>query len=84
MTFDEAYQLVGDFLDTEAFIWILAILVTIYILFTLNRCPKCKKRLALEPTGKTQEGRRWYQNPKHERKCKYCGHSVWETNESGG
>ena len=89
MTFDEAYQLVGDFIGSEGFIdvvflGILAIPVAICMWFFNDRCPKCKKRLALESTGKEQEGRRWYQNPKHESKCKYCGHCVWYTDGSLG
>jgi hypothetical protein len=76
----------SDFMDGPG-IWIIAILLaiplSIYALLTHNRCPKCKKRAALESTGKEDNGS-WYQNSEYELMCKYCGHCIWMKRGGGG
>ena len=38
-----------------------------------NRCRKCKRRMAIEKTGKTEKD-----SDREEWKCKYCGHHEWK------
>ena len=54
------------------------------MIYNLDRCPKCKRRWALETTG-TKKGGNWFTGAKEvELKCQYCGARDWRDQSSNG
>ena len=48
---------------------------------SLSTCPVCKEKGAMNQTG-NEEIREFTKKRFYETQCKYCGHSVWEEDNS--
>ena len=70
-----------DFI-TNPVVWMIAATMVGYVAVRIwldSRCPECRERRALEPTGHEQAGD-FFKRAQTQWRCKYCGHEVWKKN----
>jgi len=58
----------GDDMPTWSWLIIGGIIIVLLMILFANTCPKCRRRRALERTGRSAE-EEWC--------CRYCGHTLW-------
>ena len=83
------WKATGPFTDLGAILLAAFGLLLFSNYFFVNKCPKCKRRRAIEYTGATRsmDGGFWSRGGKeNKRRCKYCGIGYWEKvyKDSGG